>query len=163
HGDVHPGNILIGRQGHVTLIDFGDAQLENQPPNSSRGGVSFFREPEYAQAILEQRQPPSATTQSEQFAVAALLYLAATGQHYMDFTLLQKEMLEQIRNAQPLPFEKCGVDPWPKLEAVLSRALAVLPSDRFPDMVSFAAALADIAPPAKGAPAIHAGYGATEW
>jgi serine/threonine-protein kinase len=156
HGDVHPGNILVGREGTTTLIDFGFAQIHPKSGDTSlRGGVSFYMEPEYACALLEERPPPDVTPLGEQFALGALLYMVATGQHYMDFTLQQEEMFRQIQNAKPLPFSQRGIVPWPELELVLARALAVSPVDRFPDMASFAQALSNVTPP-MDAPAIWA-------
>jgi hypothetical protein len=148
HGDIHPGNLLVGRDGTVTLIDFGFAQVPATSLASAwRGGVGFFMEPEYAAAVLERRPPPPSTPEGEQFAVAALLYILATGQHYMEFTLQQDEMYQQIRDAAPLSFADRGVQPWPTLERVLCRALAVAPAARYADMSKLAEALATVTPP----------------
>ena len=147
HGDIHPGNILVDRCGAVTLIDFGLAQIAGYSSGPAmRGGVGFFMEPEYARELLSERESPPPTPEGEQFAVGALLYILATGQHYMDFTLQQEEMYRQIRDAAPLPFTERGVEPWPDLEAVLARALAVAPSARYRDMEDFAQALANTGP-----------------
>jgi serine/threonine-protein kinase len=145
HGDVHPGNLLIGRDGAVTLLDFGlaeiaDAELAPQP----RGGVGFFVEPELAARLLGDRSSTPVTRRSEQFAVAALLYFLATTQHYVDFNLQQDEMLRQIRDDPPLPFAERGAEPWPALEAALARGLAKAPAARYPDMAAFGEALAAI-------------------
>jgi serine/threonine-protein kinase len=43
--------------------------------------------------------------------------------------------------APPLPFAKRGAAAWPEVEAVLGRALAKRPTDRFADLAAFAAAL----------------------
>ena len=146
HGDIHPGNLLVGRQGEVTLIDFGLSQTSGiSQARTPRGGVGFFLEPEYARAALEKRPPPPATERSEQFAVAALIYLLAAGDYYMDFTLEEEGLLRQIAAAAPLPFGERGLDPWPKLEAALARALARDPDARFPNMSAFAGALAEAA------------------
>ena len=154
HGDIHPGNLLVRRDGTVRLIDFGFGRIaEEVTLHGPRGGVSFFSEPEYAAALLDRRIPPPATFRSEQFAIAALLYLLATGDHYMDFTLQQEEMLEQIRAAAPLRFSDRRIQPWPELEAALGRALSVEPAARHPDMSRFADALASLQP-APAAPAI---------
>jgi serine/threonine-protein kinase len=142
HGDIHPGNLLVGRQGEVTLIDFGLAQVVGDTTIvAPRGGVSFFHEPEYADRVLKGYAPPQATPQGEQFSVAALIYLLATGENYMEFTLEEEGLLRQIADAAPLRFDERGSDSWPKLEATLSRALSREPSERFPDMSGFADAL----------------------
>ncbi len=157
HGDVHPGNLLIGRDGAVTLLDFGlaeiaGAELAPQP----RGGVSFFVEPEMAARLLADRSSTPVTQRSEQFAVAALLYFLATTQHYVDFNLQQDEMLRQIKDDPPLPFAERGAEPWPALERVLARGLAKDPAARHPDLAAFAAALmavpGDAEPPAATVP-----------
>jgi eukaryotic-like serine/threonine-protein kinase len=160
HGDVHPGNLLAGRDGGVTLIDFGLARIEGRSANADlRGGVGFFMEPEHARQVLDGRPPAPLTPQAEQFAVGALLYMLATGDTYMDFTLQQEEMFRQIRDAAPLPFTERGVEPWPALEAVLGRALAIVPASRYPDMARFADAVAIAASPQQ-APAARTGGGA---
>jgi serine/threonine-protein kinase len=156
HGDVHPGNLLVGRDGRITLIDFGLAHTVGLSSDDAlRGGISFFMEPEYAREILNRQKSPPPTLQGEQFAVGALFYLLATGQHYMDFTLQQQEMLEQISAAVPLPFVDRGVEPWPELEAVLCRALASRPQERYPEMTNFAEALKGVARPKTPASIAH--------
>jgi serine/threonine-protein kinase len=146
HGDVHPGNLLVRRDGTVTLIDFGLARIEGAGRNDvARGGVGFFMEPEYAREVLDGRPGSAPTLLGEQFGVGALLYALATGNTYMDFTLQQEEMFRQIRDASPLPFSERGVKSWPALESVLVRALAVSPGARYLDMARFADALANIA------------------
>src|SRR6185436_7956413 len=87
----------------------------------------------------------------EQHAVAALLYSLLTGAHPRDYSLDKDEMLRQIAEEPPLPFAERGVDPWPEVEAVLRRALAKDPAERFPSMVGLAAALDGIAPPLRPA------------
>ena len=151
HCDVHPGNMLVGRDNEVTLIDFGLANyIGGEVPAFPRGGVAFFHEPELAQAFLSRRSPPRAHPLGEQYSVAALLYLLATGHHYFDFTLEKKAMLGQIIAEGPISFQERGLEPWPELENILARGLAKQPEQRFPDMAALAEALASLAaPPAK--------------
>ncbi len=152
HADVHAGNLLVGSDGEVTLVDFGLATLSDIGTPPERGGVAFYFEPEWARQLLADGSSVPASARGEQFAVAALLYLLATRQHYVDFTLEREEMLRQICDAPPLPFASRGVSPWPALEQTLCRALSKDPAARFPDMAAFSAALdacvdADLAVP----------------
>lgn len=145
HGDVHPDNLLIGRRGEVTLIDFGLAvglpplRLAGRAP---RGGVASFLPPEHARALLAGRLPPGPTPSSEQYAVAAVLYTLFTGRAYAEFALDREAMLRQILEDRPLPFARHGIPAWPELEHTLARALSKDPAARFPTLRAFAAALA---------------------
>lgn len=144
HGDVHPGNLLIGRRGDVTLVDFGLARPlagRRLAGAAGRGGVVHFFAPEQAAALLAGRGLPLPTVQSEQYAVAAVLYRLVTGSHHADFPPERRGTLEQIVRAAPRPFSRAGAAPWPVLEDVLARALAKPPGDRYPDMKSFERAL----------------------
>jgi serine/threonine-protein kinase len=152
HGDVHPGNVLVAADGSVRLIDFGLAQWEGVRPGRGRGGVPFYFEPEYAAAVGAESSPPALSAAGEQHAVAALLYLLSTGAHYRDFSLEKNAMLRQIAEDPPLPFAERGVPAWPEVEAVLARALAKEPGERFPTLAAMAAAWEGIAAPAAAQP-----------
>jgi eukaryotic-like serine/threonine-protein kinase len=150
HGDVHPHNLLIARDGAVRLLDFGYSRLATLPESleaPGRGGVAYFYEPEQAAAMREGSQLPSATPAGEQYALAALLYLLAAGAHSRDFSLERAEMLRQVTADPPLSFAERGAAPWPQLEAVLARALAKTPEERFPSVSALAAALDRIEAP----------------
>jgi len=148
HGDVHPRNVLVGRDGGVWLIDFGVARgldpAGGLPQPADRGGVPFFFEPELARAYLEPSPAPPASEAGEQFALAALLYSLATGAHWRDFSLGREEMLREICGEEPLAFAERGAAPWPELEAVLRQGLAKRPEERYPSLAAFAAALAAV-------------------
>ncbi|HEV7508760.1 MAG TPA: lanthionine synthetase LanC family protein [Thermoanaerobaculia bacterium] len=143
HGDVHPRNVLAA-DGGVRLIDYGIARWDGAPNHLARiwrGGVAFYFEPEYALAAQAGLRPPDATPAGEQYGVATLIYQLAAGVHYRDFSLEKTEMLRQIAEEPPLPFANRGIDPWPDLEAVLSRSLSKNPEDRFASLAELANAL----------------------
>jgi len=140
HADVHPRNVLVDREGEVRLIDFGLSLHSGSPGSSLRGGVAFFQELEYAAALRLDEPPPAASRAGEQYALAALLWLLFTGVHTHDFRLAREEMLRQIAEEPPRPFET----PWPEAEAALSRALAKNPGERFPSVADFQKALATV-------------------
>jgi serine/threonine-protein kinase len=154
HGDVHPQNLLVERDGAVRLLDFGYARsgaLSAGLEAPGRAGVAFFYEPEQAAAMRAAQPLPDATPAGEQYCLGALLYLLAAGAHYRDFSLERDEMLRQIAEDPPLPFAERGADPWPELEAVLARALAKVPEERFPSVADLATALEAVEPPRRSA------------
>ncbi len=147
HGDVHPRNVLVGRDGAVRLLDFGYSLWDGgaaEIARPGRAGVAFFYEPEYAAAVRADRPYPAASTAGEQHAVAALLYLLLTGAHYRDFSLERQEMQRQIAEEPPLHFAERGAEPWPEVEAVLARALRKVPEERFSSLADLASALAEV-------------------
>ncbi len=147
HRDVHPGNVLVAADGSVRLVDFGLAvQLDRGEPETGNAGVPFYFEPERAQGLLAGISSPGSTA-GEQFSVAAMLYRIVTECYYLDFEIEWERLLHQILKEQPLPFAARGLPPWPELEAVLHRALAKDPEDRFASMGELVAALREITVP----------------
>jgi serine/threonine protein kinase len=151
HGDIHPGNVLIEMGGRARVLDLGFAVKVKGGGSSKgggRGGVAFYMEPELAAARIR-GESLAATTAGEQFAIGALLYLLWTGVHYVDWSLERSAMLKQITEAPPLSFARRHVPAWPALEAVLGRALAKLPRDRFASCAALARALRALLPEAR--------------
>jgi len=151
HGDVHPRNVLVARDGSITILDYGlavdDEDARNLP---GRGGVGFFYEPEFVRGTDSLLRP---TQRGEQYAVAALLFSLFTGQHYLDFSLERNELFRQIAEDEPRSFESRGVRPWPAVEAALRTALAKQPDARFISMDAFARELDAAAPVSRPGPA----------
>jgi serine/threonine-protein kinase len=151
--------VLVQRDGSVRLIDFGFAcaigDTLQLPGGGERAGVPFFFEPEFARATLENTSAPPASPAGEQFAVAALLFLLATGEHWQRFRLGRREMMLDIAEGEPRSFSDCGVEPWPALERILHRALSRAPGDRWPSMAALASRLNDLTIPATRGPAVN--------
>ena len=134
HGDIHPRNVLFDASaGCVRLIDFGLACDGSEACRQSnlRGGVEEFLCPEYARAVLAGEAPPEPTPAGEQYSLAALLYTVLTGEGYIDAVLEEHGWLEAVCSEPPREFRRLGIPAWPNVEAVLARALAKDPSERF--------------------------------
>jgi serine/threonine-protein kinase len=146
HGDVHPRNILVDRYRRVALIDFGHAVRVGDAVAAGRAGVSFFFEPEFADAALRGVPPPEASLRGEQYSVAALLYLLLTGSHTHDFPLERQAMLAKLAQGGMVEFVARRLEPWPEIESLLARALSADPGDRCSSTRQFADAWRQAAP-----------------
>jgi serine/threonine-protein kinase len=136
HGDVHPANILIGENGRVHLIDFGEAicLFDQSGPGTygCRGAVSQYLEPEaVADRLAGKVRFPSAL--GEQYSLAAVLYYLLTGTFHIPRLIDPKTWYPSVSG----PILSSSVLP-PNLEKVLRRALAVDPTQRYPSIASFA-------------------------
>ncbi len=145
HGDVHPKNVLVSAEGEVAVIDFGIATTrgEGESPSPPRGGMAFFMEPEQARALAAGDPPPQLTAAGEQYALAAMLYVAVTGVHCLDFSLERGEMLRQIANDPPVSLAQRGLKGFGDAERVLFRALEKEPERRFADLAEMREAWAE--------------------
>ncbi|WP_210649566.1 serine/threonine-protein kinase [Nocardioides sp. SYSU D00065] len=135
HRDVKPANVLFrtvenGRGPHVVTM-LGDLGLGKAMDMSSRltmvGGTPTYVAPE--QALGE-----ALDARADQYSLAALTYYLLAGRPpYAHRTLAAAE--------DPAPPAPMGVDP--EVEAVVRRGLAKDRAERFSDVASFTAALAD--------------------
>ena len=140
HGDVHEGNVLIDRDGSITLLDFGLARLQGGE-SPGRGAVFPYLEPEYAQSELTGSPEPATSEAGEQYVLAALCFRIISGAHYLDLSPVRADAVRQIAEMPARSFSSCGCIPWPTLEAVLQRALEKEAADRFPSLRAFSEAL----------------------
>lgn len=74
HGDLKPANILIDREGHPKLVDFGLATLMRNLRGGKRAAGSL---PYLAPEVVESERLPA----SDLFALGTLFYQALTGFH----------------------------------------------------------------------------------
>lgn len=137
HGDVHPKNVLVSATGRIRLVDFGLARIFDGLPGvvePYRGGVGFFYEPEYAAAVRSGRAAPSVTEASEQYQVAALVYLLLAGDHSLDFSLERSDSLRAIAEERPRRLTTSMTSAPPAVDRALEQALRKDPLARHPSM-----------------------------
>ncbi|MFE4974730.1 lanthionine synthetase LanC family protein [Kitasatospora sp. NPDC056651] len=154
HGDVHPRNVIVDGDAAIRLVDFGLARVIGAPAAAAgvRGGVPEYMDPELASALRDGVRPASVTSESEQYALAALCYRLATGHPYVDLPAERREFLRTVVEREPVPFRERGVPDWPDVEHVITTALSKDPGSRFRsvgDMAGAMAAGAEAEPPAR--------------
>lgn len=139
HADVKPENIFFQPDGSPLLADF-------LLPTLVRSDRSWKAYATLAASYMapEQFQGTVATPLSDQYALACLACELLTG--YLPFEADDFETLAQHHQNKP-PFFKIGS--WHEqvhhIEAIVLKALAKQPADRYPDIQTFIAALS--APP----------------
>ncbi|HEY1350990.1 MAG TPA: serine/threonine-protein kinase [Ktedonobacteraceae bacterium] len=135
HRDVKPENMLVGRQGEILLSDFGIASVAHSTSSMHTEvplGTLAYMAPEQLQG-----HPRPA---SDQYALAICTYqwLCAT----MPFHGSSAEIIGQHIGHMPPPLHSKVPAISPEVEAVVMRALAKEPGERFPSIEAFAVAFA---------------------
>lgn len=132
HGDLKPGNVMIG--GDVVLIDFGLAVVAGLPAARPRG----FGTPEYVAPELVADAPRAVAT--EVYALGAMLYELIAGAP--PFTG-EPEAIAHGHVYEPIvpPSLRSAAPIAPALDAVVMRALARRPDERFESIAALRHAL----------------------
>ncbi len=150
HRDVKSQNVLIDRSGRAKLADFGIARTARDTGLTETGsviGTAAYMAPEQATG-----RPVSPAT--DLYAAGVILYELLTGR--LPFSGENPlEVLYQHVHEPPIPPRRHNSAISPALEAVVLRALAKSPEERFRSAEAMAAALeAAIASPQKVPPGI---------
>ncbi len=129
HRDVKPANIYVQPDGSIKLLDFGIARLEerkNQDINLTRTGYIIGTVPYMAPERL--RNKPF-DRRSDVFAAGVVLYQLVAGE--LPFDGDDMVMMQKILNDPPPPLssKKEGIPPF--LDAIVDRALAKAPNERY--------------------------------
>jgi len=143
HRDVKPGNIIIDEDGRAVLMDFGLArQAEDAPLTADHTvlGTPNYMSPEQAEGKpLDER--------TDVYSLGIVLYEMLTGAPPFKGKTSFEILRQHIESSVPPPSEvQAGV---PKaFDAVVARAVAKSPADRYQDMRQMAAGLAQVHPSA---------------
>jgi len=133
HRDVSPPNILVSKRGELKLVDFGLAkaatQLETTDPGVVKGKFSYLS-PEAASGLEVDRR-------ADIFAAGILLWELVTGRRLFygenDF-----QTIELVRETKIPPMRMANPNVPQPLEAILLKALAKNPDDRYQTASDFA-------------------------
>lgn len=152
HRDVKPGNVLIGRDGRVKVVDFGIAraiaEAQMTLPGTTLGSVHYFSP--------EQARGEPATTASDIFALGIVLYEMLTGSRPWEGDSAASVALARLTGPAPDPLRiRPGVPP--AIALVATTAMARSPMERYPSAGLMADALEATLP---GSSAGHVAGGA---
>lgn len=141
HRDVKPTNVMLsehdGRRDHVTLLDFGVASLVGGGSPLTPAADVVPGTPEYVAPELSSGGVP--TEASDLYSVGVILFQALTGQ--VPFSGRDaKTIMQRHRHERPRVVGELVPAP-PELSALVARAMAKDPTERFASALEFVAAL----------------------
>ena len=129
--DVSPGNIMVGTDGAVKLIDFGIAQttIDIRSQIGTIKGKFSYMSPEQVRGLAVDHR-------SDLFSLAAVFYQMLTGVHIFhdegDFATM-----ERVRRAEAPPPSAHVPEIDAELDDIVLRAMARDAGDRYPSARSF--------------------------
>ncbi|WP_433624292.1 serine/threonine-protein kinase [Nocardia sp. CA-120079] len=134
HRDVKPSNIMVGPTGFVHLIDFGIAHRIDQPAITAHGnvvGTLAYMAPERFDGVTE--------APADQYSLACVLYECVTGQRPFGNVDSPQQLRAHLLTAPPSATTLNPAIP-ATLDAVITRAMAKDPSQRYSSAGEFACA-----------------------
>jgi serine/threonine-protein kinase len=139
HRDVKPANLLVTADRTVKITDFGIARALSSAAVTGTGAV--MGTPQYLSP--EQARGETATPASDVYGLGVVAYECLAGRRPFEKETAVATALAHLNDpVPPLPAHVPA-----DLEAVVMRALAKKPAERFPDAAAFAAALRGATPP----------------
>src|ERR671917_171798 len=130
HRDIKPSNILLTSEGTVKVADFGIARIVEEDDAGDAGeivGSARYMSP-------EQLRGEHATPRSDVYSVGVLLYHCLTGRP--PFSGGVRALAQQHVHKSPTPPRRLNKKISPQMEAVILKALAKDPSDRYPSAMA---------------------------
>ncbi|MDE2117486.1 MAG: serine/threonine protein kinase [Betaproteobacteria bacterium] len=133
HRDVKPANIMVVRDGHVKITDFGIARMASASVRTQTGMV--LGSPKYMSP--EQVMGKPIDQRSDIFSLGVMLYEMLAGQVPFNGENVNAIMY-QILNAVPPPLSTMNPAVPEMLNFIIAKALAKAPDDRYHNAGEFA-------------------------
>jgi hypothetical protein len=148
HRDLKPANIMVTPDGEPVVMDFGLARLGDADAERLTGTGDVFGTPAYMAPEQVDRTAGPVGPATDVYGLGAVLYELLTGRP--PFTGTLSETLWQIGCREPERPTTLRPDLDPRLEAIVMKAMAKRPTERYLTMDAFATTLDDYlaAPPA---------------
>ncbi|MFT8245669.1 serine/threonine-protein kinase [Roseomonas sp. BN140053] len=134
HRDIKPANIMVAADKSVKIADFGIARLEN---SSMTQVGTVMGTPSYMSP--EQLRGEPADLRTDIWAAGVMLYQLLTGEKPFEGGF--SAVMHKALNTEPTPPSTLSVTAPRAFDAVISRALAKRPEDRYGSALEFAQAI----------------------
>ncbi|HRY44443.1 MAG TPA: protein kinase, partial [Thermoanaerobaculia bacterium] len=147
HRDIKPSNLMVDRQGRIRVLDFGLAKVQSVPANERKSqpslttdgfvvGTAQYMSPEQASG-------KKADARSDVFSLGAVFYELLSGSSPFGGETAVDVMYAILHlPTPPIPGFETGV--LRGFAAIVERALAKEPDERFPSMRDLAAEIAAV-------------------
>ncbi|MCC7385719.1 MAG: serine/threonine protein kinase [Deltaproteobacteria bacterium] len=149
HRDLTPGNIMVGFDGRVRIIDFGTARARIDDFRTAPGVV--LGTPEYMSP--EQALGESVDRRSDLYSLGIVLHEMLTGKEMIRRGLNLVEVLQAVRSATPAPISSLNPTSPARLDPIIARALSKRPEERWQSAAEMKAALLGVAAEQAATPA----------
>ena len=136
HRDLKPGNLLVDNSGHVRLLDFGIAKLLEPDAQKQLTQIALRPvTPVFASPEMLCGDAVDVTT--DVYSIGVLLYLLITGKLPLSYDgLSMVDMQLRVSTIEPPPASQSNPAARGDLDAIVARALAKDPAERYASVES---------------------------
>lgn len=139
HRDISPGNVMIGYDGDVKVLDFGVARMNDSEGMRTQTGTLRGK---FAYMSPEQTLGEPLDARSDVFSLGTVLYELLTGSNCFR-TDNPIATLDRVQRVRPVPPSRANREIPQAIDRILARCLAKDRRRRFPDCAALAEALGE--------------------
>lgn len=136
HRDIKPGNVMLTRTGEVKVMDFGIARAVNDASSGMTATSAVMGTAQYLSP--EQARGEVVDARSDLYSAGVLLYELLTGRPPFTGESAVAIAYQHV-SEMPVPPSQVDSGVSPEIDAVVLRALAKRPDDRYQSAIEFRA------------------------